>query len=302
VRRVRWARSARAAAASVRSTLSISTQRPREWMRGRASAASRRMSSAVSSTSSKTADQRTSASWWAPTTDASTGSAVRRSAGLGLRRERAGTRMSKPAAYSDGPVTPMSSKASSWLRTTSPRRWPPGRLSTGRSRSRRTVSSARWRFDRPSTRATSRGTMRPSWPGPSTERNQAPPLSGGSSWTTRRASTGPRTGSAQRSRRSASGVARRAGAAKGVPFRLVTTASATSPGVRTTGGGAGSSRRPAASRTMASTVAPRTSRVRLRASVRSRAATGPGMARDRASSLARSTSAGAHATANAPPF
>ena len=61
------ARSASAAAASFRSTRSSSTHRPRALTRGRASAASRAISAAVSSTSSNTTDQRTLLSWWAPT-------------------------------------------------------------------------------------------------------------------------------------------------------------------------------------------------------------------------------------------
>ena len=47
--------------------VSIATQRSPERMSGRASLASRAMSAAVSSTPSNTADQRTFASWFAPT-------------------------------------------------------------------------------------------------------------------------------------------------------------------------------------------------------------------------------------------
>ena len=47
--------------------------------------------------------------------------------GVGLRRDSAGTRTSKPAASSGGPVTVISSQASSWLRYTWPRRRPPAR-------------------------------------------------------------------------------------------------------------------------------------------------------------------------------
>ena len=56
-----------------RSAWSSSIQRPFDRTSGRASAASRVMSAAVSSTSSKSADQRTLASCWAPTTDCVSG-------------------------------------------------------------------------------------------------------------------------------------------------------------------------------------------------------------------------------------
>ena len=84
------ARSARAAAASLRSTRSSSTHLPCERTSGRASAARRATSAAVSSTSSNTADQRTSLSWLAPTTVSPVGSTKRRSAGrrLAARQRR----------------------------------------------------------------------------------------------------------------------------------------------------------------------------------------------------------------------
>ena len=63
-------------------------------MKGRASFASLAMSAAVSSTSSNTADQRTSASWFAPTAVVDAVSAKTRSEALGLRRESAGMRTS----------------------------------------------------------------------------------------------------------------------------------------------------------------------------------------------------------------
>ena len=81
-------------------------------MSGRASWASRAMSAAVSSTSSNTADQRTSASWLAPTA-VSVSSANTRSDAVGLRRLSAGTRTSNPAAARRGPMSTMSSQASS---------------------------------------------------------------------------------------------------------------------------------------------------------------------------------------------
>ena len=179
------ARSASAAAASLRSARSSSTHRPWERTSGRASAASRATSAAVSSTSSNRADQRTLVSWWAPD------HAVAR--GLGEEPQAratacggtaAGTRTSKPAASSAGPVTVISSHASSWLRYTWPRRRAPARRSRAKIRSRRASSSARGLVSLPSARASSIGSSVPSAPGPSTERNQASPLSGGSSWTT----------------------------------------------------------------------------------------------------------------------
>ncbi len=108
-------RSASAAAAAWRSALSSATHLPPERMSGRASLARRAMSAAVSSTSSNTADQRTSASWLAPTT-VSDASANTRNIGVARRVESSGTRTSKPASARRGPVTVMSSHASSWLR------------------------------------------------------------------------------------------------------------------------------------------------------------------------------------------
>ncbi len=129
--RVWSARSASAAAASLRSARFSSTHRPRERISGRASAARREMSAAVSSTSSNTADQWTSESWWAPTTVSADGVVNRRRVGDGDRRDRAGTFTSKPAASSVAPVTVISSHASSCFRYTWPRRCPPARSSTG---------------------------------------------------------------------------------------------------------------------------------------------------------------------------
>ncbi len=78
-------------------------------------------------------------------------------------------------------------------------------------------------------------------------------------------------------------------------------ASATSPAVRTIGGGAGSSRRPAASLTMASTTAPSTALVVARAVAGARATTAPGMPAASASSSFSSTSAGAQPTDTSTP-
>ena len=115
------ARSASASAAAARSARSISTHRSPLRISGRASLASSRISAADNSTPSNTADQRTLASWLAPTCD-SAPSTKTRNDGAGLRRDIAGTRTSKPAASSCGPVTDISSHASSWLTITSPRR------------------------------------------------------------------------------------------------------------------------------------------------------------------------------------
>ena len=115
-----------------RSAWSSSTQRPPERTSGRASAASRAMSAAVSSTSSNT--RRPAHVGELVGADHGLASAARRSAaatGWPCLRDSAGTRTSKPADTSTAPVSVMSSQASSWLRTTSPRRLPPGRCSGG---------------------------------------------------------------------------------------------------------------------------------------------------------------------------
>ena len=185
------ARSASAAAASFRSTRSSSTQRPRACTSGRASVASRVISAAVSSTSSNTTDQRTLLSWWAPTC----GLAGR----LGEQPER-GARLApgqrrhphvEPGRFQLGAVDrhqlPGLVLAEHDL---APAQLAPGRWRTGRRRSSRTSSSASGRDGPPSLSATSMGSSCPVAPGPSTERNHAPPASGGSSCTTRRGRRG----------------------------------------------------------------------------------------------------------------
>ena len=97
------------------------------------------------------------------------------------------------------------------------------------------------------------GSRPPSAPRPSTDRNQAPPESGGSSWTTRRERPAPVTGLTHRSRRLETSRPAATGATNADPSSRVMTASPTSAPVRTTGGGAGISTRPAASEAMAST-------------------------------------------------
>ncbi len=158
---VSWVVSALAASASAaarRSALSSATHLPPERMSGRASLASSRISAAVSSTSSNTADQLTLASWLAPTA-VSFDSANRRRLGVALRVESSGTRTSKPASARRGPVTVMSSHASSWLRMVWPRRSVPARSSAGSMRSRRLTSWSRSeRLERSSTMARSTGT------------------------------------------------------------------------------------------------------------------------------------------------
>ena len=290
------ARSASAAAASARSTRSSSTQRPWERISGRASVASSAISAALSSTSSNTADQVTWASWWAPTTESSAAMVSRRSEGVGFFFDSAGTRTSNPAAAARGPVELMSSQASSWLSTTWPRRASPGRFSTGMMRSSRVSSSARCRLGRPSTNATSRGTSWPSALGPETDRNHALSPSGGSSWTTRRESVGVVSGEDQRSRRLATSVPGRAGTSNADPSNRVSTVSAIDTASSGAGGGAGRLSLPAASVAMALTIAPRTERVSGRASVRSSAVTGPGMAAANESSSVDPSSAGAQRT------
>ncbi len=195
-------------------------------------------------------------------------------------------------------MTVISSQASVWLRYTWPRRSAPGRRSAGSSRSRRVRSSASGVVARLSVSACSIGRSPPSAPGPSTERNHAPPLSGGSSCTTRRVlRAGPTTGRAQRSRRFDTSAPAATGASKPEPSRRVMKASATAAGVCELGGGAGSSSFPAASRTMASTTAPRTSRVVARASPGAVCTTAPGIAAVSSSSSLGSTRAGAQRTA-----
>ena len=163
-------------------------------------------------------------------------------------------------------------------------------------RSSRPRSSARGLVPWRSVRASSMGSRPPSAPGPSTDRNQALPLSGGSSWTTSRARPVAVTGRDQRSRRLATSAPAATGAAKVEPSRRVTTDSAAAATVRTTGGGAGSSSRPAASVAMALTTEPITSSVTARGSPPPSARTGPGMALDSSSTSAWSRSAGSQRT------
>ena len=255
------------------------------------------MSSAVSSTSSNSTDQRTFDSWWAPTTESpAIDSANSRSDADGLRRDSAGTRTSKPAASSWVPVTVISSHASSWLRYTWPRRSAPGRSSAGNTRSSRASSSASAETALPSARACSIGRSLPLAPGPRTERNHAPPESGGSSETTSLTRAVVVSGLAHRSMRSETSPAAATGAVNVEPSSRVTKASPTSAIVRASGGGAAKSSMPAAWRTMVSTTAPWTERVTLRGSAGAMAVTGRGMPSAIVATAASSTSAGRHVT------
>ena len=106
------ARSANAAAASARSAWLRATQRPRDCTSGFACIASLWISPAVSSTSPKTALQLTAVSCCAPTT-LSASSAVSLNWATWRRRDKAGTRTSKPADSRAGPVLDIKSQASS---------------------------------------------------------------------------------------------------------------------------------------------------------------------------------------------
>ena len=291
------ARSASAVAAAFRSARSIATQRPPERISGRASLASRAMSAAVSSTSSKTADHRTSASWLAPTTDVAEVSANTRSIGVGRCGDSSGIRTSNPAAASRGPVIAISSHASSWLRITWPRRVPPGRRSAGSIRSRRVISSSRSRrFEPALTMACSIGTKAPLSPEAKTARFHASPRSGGSSRTINAACSRV-TDRAQSSARSTSSPATRSGASNALPSSRARNASVTSAAVRTLGGGAGTSIQRALSRQIASTMPVSAERVRARAStLGSIARTLPGISSARSLQRSASTKAGIQRT------
>ena len=126
--------------------------------------------------------------------------------------------------------------------------------------------------------ACSIGSSPPSAPRPRTWRNHASPWSGGSSWMTSVVLATPLTWCAHWSRRFDTSAPAGIGAVNGVPSRLATKASPTSAALRITGGVAGRSSFSPASRAMASTTAPITSRVTVRGSLRDSTDTGPGMA------------------------
>ena len=100
----------------------------------------------------------------------------------------------------------------------------------------------------------------------------------------------------QRSTRLATSVPARVGTSNDEPSRRVRSVSAIVTGSRGSGGGAGRVRRPAASDTIALTMPPRTDSVIGRASARSSAVTGPGMAEASSSSSVVPSSAGDHRT------
>ncbi len=150
--------------------------------------------------------------------------------------------------------------------------------------------------ERLSVSASSIGRRPPSAPRPSTDRYQAPLESGGSSCTTSRERPAPVTGLTQRSSRLDTSRPAATGATNPEPSRRVMTASPTSAPVRTTGGGAGITTRPAASEAMASTTARTTSSTTALASARDMATTGPGIAPASSSTATWSTSAGIQRT------
>ena len=140
------------------------------------------MSAAVSSTSPKTADHRTSASWAAPT-DVDDVSANTRSIGVARCGTSSGIRTSYPAFASHAPVVAIISQASSWLRITCPRR-ALARDSAGSIRSSRTIWSSRsLRPDPALTIARSIGTRDPLAAEANTSSFHASARSGGSSRT-----------------------------------------------------------------------------------------------------------------------
>ena len=129
-----------------------------------------------------------------------------------------------------------------------------------------------------------------------TERRHASPASGGSSFTTRRRCS-PVTERAQRSRRAAISVARPTGASNALPSSRPRKASPTSAGVRTCGGGAGTSTRRALSRPIASTIPVSADLVSAAPSTEgSSAHTAPGTVRASSARRSGSTTAGVQRT------
>ncbi len=173
-------------------------------------------------------------SWWAPTTDVA--------GGLGEQPQRrrwacgadsAGTRTSNPAAPAARPghghqlpglvlaqVHLAPAEAARAGRSAGKRR-------SRRASCRRAISALVAGVDQ---RDLDRARRSPSGPGPSTERNQASPLSGGSSCTTRRPAGLAVTGLAHRSSGADELGAGRAGGVEGEPSRRARKASATSAG------------------------------------------------------------------------
>ena len=231
------------------------------------------------------ADQRTLASWWAPTTDVAGGlgeQPQRRPTACGATAPAPARRSRRPRAAA--PVTVISSHASSWLRYTWPRRCPPGR------QQRRAAAARGGPARRPralGVLAVDQGHLdvEEQLPvGARAEHRQEPGV----------ALVGRvELDDERRPVRVDDGLGpaleplRHLGA--GGDGRLEGRAVETGDdglghvgGVRVTGGGAGSSSRPAASLAMASTTAPSTSSVRVLGSALPRAVIGPGHGRGQA--------------------
>ena len=284
-RRTAWScpgRSARAAAAASRSAWSTSTHWPRDLhqrpgLRGQAGDLGRVELDVVEQHRPAHVGQLVGADHRRAWTSRPRGAAVgvaRRVASTGHPDVEAG-RGQAAARGSD-----ISSQASSWLRTTSPRRWPPGRSSAGSRRSRRASSVSAWRrlSGGAVTSARSRGTGWRSMPVGRHRRaaRRCPRRAGRAA---PRAARPPAwvTGLAQRSRRWVSSAATRLEARNRLPSNRDRKASDISAALVGAGGGAGSSSRSAPSRQMASTNAASTPRVKARGSGwPSRAVTTPG--------------------------
>ena len=265
--------------------MSSATHRPPERMSGRASLASSRISAAVSSTSSNTADQRTSASWLAPTA-VSFDSANTRSDGVALRGDSAGTRTSKPASAEAGAggdhQLPRLVLAQDGVAAAVGARRAAARGACARGGRARASRSARFEpvvddgaldgDEHLALRAAARlGDEHREVP-------RAAVRSGGSRRTISAACSRV-TARAHPSARGTSSPATRTGASNALPSSRARNASVTSLPVRTTGGAAGTSMRRALSRQMASTMPVSAERVTARAStLGSSAATLPGMA------------------------
>ena len=283
--------------------MSSATHLPPERMSGRASLASSRISAAVSSTSSNTADQRTSASWLAPTAvsfDSANSRSDRRGlAGrqlgdahveAGVGEARAGDRHQLPRLVlaEDGVAAPVGAGA----QQRGEHALEPGDV---RARGRSAWSGRRrWRARRARAPCpwSHRGDL-----ATNTSRSHTPVRSGGS----RRTISGACSRVTERdhcSARDTSSPATRAGASNALPSRRARNASVTSLPVRTTGGAAGTSMRRALSRPMASTMPVSAERVTARAStLGSSAATLPGMASTTSARRSGSTSVGVQRTA-----
>ncbi len=268
------------------------------------------MSSALSSTSSNTADHCTAVSCWAPTAESvSDPTEVNRSDGVAFFGDIGGTRTSNPADVRIGPMLVIRSQASSWLRMTWPRRLSLPRCSGSYRPSRRSSSclivSLRLCLARDIAASTGSSFRRPSLA--SVRSSHASPESGGSSWTISCSREVPVTFLAHVCRPLETSAPYDAGASNVEPFSRPRTASATSDALRGWGGGAGTSTRPAASRQIASTKPSTMLRVTARGSFCfSRTATPVGRDRTRWVSSSWSISAGSQRTANDmrlfPPF